>query len=238
MATATQTEILTASNAVDDDSFGWSVGMSGDTIIIGAVGVNKYQGTAYVFGSPGFSVTPASWDFGDVRRRTNSPRTPVTVTNSGLAPLVVSEIGLTGVNPRQFSIASQTCTAAPIAAGGTCTVDVRFSPTRFGAKSAGLTLTPKPPKRLKRVGTTVITMPKAHTNAKQRVRTTVRGGPLKASATGQVRYFTVVRGKKGKVAIRTYGYKNLKITVTQRAPATSGYLRFKRDTVYLNGKRQ
>jgi hypothetical protein len=61
---------------------------------------------------------------------------------------------------------------------------------------------------------------------------------MKASATGQVRYFSVLRAKSGKVAIRTYGRKNLKITVTQKAPATSGYLRFKRDTVYVNGERQ
>ena len=260
---ATETAILTASNPVDDDSFGWSVGMSADTIVVGAVGVVKFQGTAYVYGAPGISVAPGSWDFGNVRKGKESSRTPVTVTNTGLAPLVVSEIGLSGANPRQFSIASQTCTGTPIAAGSTCTVDVRFSPTRFGVKSASLTLassataspqvvdltgvgtgkkkqtlTPKPPKRLKRVGTTVITRPKARTNAQQRVRTTVRGGPMKASATGQVRYFSVLRAKSGKVAIRTYGRKDLKITVTQRAPATSGYLRFKRDTVYVNGERQ
>lgn len=110
--------------------------------------------------------------------------------------------------------------------------------TGVGTGKKKQTLTPKPPKRLKRVGTTVITRPKARTNAQQRVRTTVRGGPMKASATGQVRYFSVLRAKSGKVAIRTYGRKDLKITVTQRAPATSGYLRFKRDTVYVNGERQ
>ena len=65
--------------------------------------------------------------------------------------------------------------------------------TGVGTGKKKQTLTPKPPKRLKRVGTTVITRPKARTNAQQRVRTTVRGGPMKASATGQVRYFCPAR---------------------------------------------
>ena len=128
---ATETAILTASNPVDDDSFGWSVGMSADTIVVGAVGVVKFQGTAYVYGAPGISVAPGSWDFGNVRKGKESSRTPVTVTNTGLAPLVVSRSACP-VRTRQFSIASQTCTGTPIAAGSTCTVDVRFSPPVSG----------------------------------------------------------------------------------------------------------
>lgn len=51
-ATATETAILTASNAADDDRFGYSVAMSGDTIVIGAPGAKNYQGEAYLFGKP------------------------------------------------------------------------------------------------------------------------------------------------------------------------------------------
>ena len=84
----------------------------------------------------------------------------------------------------------------------------------------------------------MITRPKARTNAQQRVRTTVRGGPMKASATGQVRYFSSCARSRARSRSAPYGRRDLKITVTQRAPATSGYLRFKRDTVYVNGERQ
>ena len=40
---------LTASDAAAGDQFGWSVALSGDTALIGALGVNSDQGAAYVF---------------------------------------------------------------------------------------------------------------------------------------------------------------------------------------------
>ena len=40
-STATETAILTASNAADDDRFGYSVDVSGDTIILGAPGAKN-----------------------------------------------------------------------------------------------------------------------------------------------------------------------------------------------------
>jgi hypothetical protein len=46
----------------------------------------------------------------------------------------------------------------------------------------------------------------------------VRGGPAKPTAAGEVRHFTVVREPNGKTSLRTYGYPNLKLRVTQKAP--------------------
>ena len=54
---ATETAKLTASDGAADDSFGHSVAVSGDTVVVGAwvdnVGPNANQGSAYVFVKPG-----------------------------------------------------------------------------------------------------------------------------------------------------------------------------------------
>lgn len=69
------------------------------------------------------------------------------------------------------------------------------------------------------------------------MRTTVRGGPTKPTAAGEVRYYTIVRGPNGKTSVRTYGHPKLRLKVTQRAPATEGYTAFKRTATYTGGKR-
>jgi sugar phosphate isomerase/epimerase len=62
---------------------------------------------------------------------------PVVVTNDGDAPLTISAVSLAanaedGGNTTRddFAIVSHNCTAAPLAPGGTCTVNVGFKPTR------------------------------------------------------------------------------------------------------------
>jgi hypothetical protein len=100
------------------------------------------------------------------------------------------------------------------------------------------TLAAKLPKRIKLSGLTVITPANARTNARQYVRTSVRGGPMKPSAAGEVRYFTVVRGPNGKTSVRTFGYPDLRLRVTQQAPATAGFTDFQRQATYLRGIRR
>jgi hypothetical protein len=193
----------------------------------------------------------------------------VTVTNTGTGQLVfpANAVGISGDG---FAVTADSCTATTVAAGGTCTVKVRFSPAAPGdvagsvqfistapgsphavalsgtgttappppvVKKKKQTLAPGLPKRIKRAGLTVLTPKNARTNAGQRVRTKVRGGAIKTTAAGEVRYFTVIRGPKGKVSIRTYGYRNLKFKVTQKAPSTKEYKRFTRTATYLKGRR-
>jgi hypothetical protein len=62
----------------------------------------------------------------------------LTVTDSGSAPLTVSAMQLSGADPDDFVI-TDGC-QQPIAAGASCSVDVRFSPEAQGARSATLTL--------------------------------------------------------------------------------------------------
>ncbi len=76
------------------------------------------------------------------------------------------------------------------------------------------------------------------TNAGQRVRTRVGGRPIRLTTSGEVHYFKVIRGPKGKVSVRTYGYPGLRLVVRQTAPSTTGYKRYKRTSVYLDGRRR
>ena len=50
---ATETAKLSASDGAAYDSFGWSVAIGGDTVVVGAYGDNSDKGSAYVFEKPG-----------------------------------------------------------------------------------------------------------------------------------------------------------------------------------------
>ena len=62
----------------------------------------------------------------------------VTLTNTGNAPLHVSAVTLTGSYPKDWA-QTNTC-AAPLAAQGTCTISVTFSPSDNGVLSAVVNL--------------------------------------------------------------------------------------------------
>jgi hypothetical protein len=64
----------------------------------------------------------------------------VTISNNGDSSLFVSGITLTGVAPGQFALTRGTCPSLTptIAVGGSCAVNVTFSPTTAGDKSATL----------------------------------------------------------------------------------------------------
>lgn len=51
-ANMTETAILTPSDAVEGDEFGYSVGISGGTIVVGALGAQNLAGAAYVYVKP------------------------------------------------------------------------------------------------------------------------------------------------------------------------------------------
>jgi YVTN family beta-propeller protein len=77
-------------------------------------------------------------DFGDQIVNTASAPRPVSIANTGTAPLTVSSIALSGTDANQFT---QTGVCTTVAAGASCDVLVGFAPTSIGAKSAGLIVT-------------------------------------------------------------------------------------------------
>jgi hypothetical protein len=85
------------------------------------------------------SLNPTSLTFASQNTNTTSAAKTVTVTNTGNATLNISSITIGGTNPGDFA-QNNTC-ATPVAANGTCTISVTFSPTAAGARAASVLLT-------------------------------------------------------------------------------------------------
>ena len=81
------------------------------------------------------SISPTTLGFGTVATGSTSAAQTVTVTNSGSAAAPVGGIATTG----DFS-QTNTC-GTSIAAGGSCTVSVRFAPAATGSRAGSLTVT-------------------------------------------------------------------------------------------------
>ncbi len=90
---------------------------------------------------------------------------------------------------------------------------------------------PNPPKRIKKRGVTVLTPKNAKTSAGQAIATTVTG-------KGKGKAFKVIRGKKGKMSVRTFGAKGWRLVLTRSAPGNDTYEPFSQRIVYKNGKRR
>ncbi len=85
----------------------------------------------------GLSAT--SVNFGNqsaIPATTSTPRT-VTLTNVGSVPMAINAVYLAGANSGDFTISSNTC-GATLASLANCSVQVTFSPTVVGARSASL----------------------------------------------------------------------------------------------------
>jgi CSLREA domain-containing protein len=90
---------------------------------------------------PMFSVAPTSFDFGSqLVGGTTAPHT-FTVTNSGTAPLAISQASIGGESPTAFTlIRGDDCFGATLDPNETCTVEVAFTPSSPGALNATLVL--------------------------------------------------------------------------------------------------
>jgi len=89
---------------------------------------------------PDIDVSPTSKDFGSTTVGSSSPPETFTVSNVGTANLVVGTITITGVNANQFSKQNDNVSGQTIAPGNSATLQVVFSPTSTGAKSAALSI--------------------------------------------------------------------------------------------------
>ncbi|HET8905604.1 MAG TPA: choice-of-anchor D domain-containing protein, partial [Ktedonobacterales bacterium] len=96
------------------------------------------SGTGYT-PAPAVSLTPTSLSFGSVTVNTTSAPQIITLKNTGTAALSIGSITITGVNAADFA-QTNTCPigAATLAAGASCTVSVKFSPTVQQSESASV----------------------------------------------------------------------------------------------------
>jgi hypothetical protein len=84
-------------------------------------------------------LNPTSVNFGFQQINTTSSIHSVTLTNTGTSPLSFSSI----TSPAHFTLdTASTCkVGTPVAAGGTCTLALKFSPTALGAASGNVVIT-------------------------------------------------------------------------------------------------
>ncbi len=95
--------------------------------------------------APKISASPATINLGNIKAGSISPTASVTIKNNGRGDLVVGSLTITGVNAAEFS---QSGTCGTIVAGGTCSLNVTFSPVLpFGKKSALLQIPSNDPKK-------------------------------------------------------------------------------------------
>jgi hypothetical protein len=89
--------------------------------------------------APRLNLSTNSVTFSNQTVGTTSAASTVTVTNSGTASLTFTSIGASG----DFAVAASgtTCsTSAPVADGGSCLIDVTFTPAANGARAGSLTI--------------------------------------------------------------------------------------------------
>jgi len=91
--------------------------------------------------SPIFSVSPITYNFGQIDLNTTSASQSFTISNTGTGVLDVSAVALTGTDAAEFTITNQASIPASLSLGQTAVVQVAFAPLTQGAKTANLEIT-------------------------------------------------------------------------------------------------
>ena len=90
------------------------------------------------------SLSTSTLSFGTQAVATSSAAQTVTLTNTGTAALVVTNLAVVGANVGDFAEIADTCRGS-VAAGGTCTIGVTFTPSAGGERTAALSITDNAP---------------------------------------------------------------------------------------------
>ncbi|MGD0124662.1 MAG: choice-of-anchor D domain-containing protein [Terriglobia bacterium] len=90
--------------------------------------------------SPSLTLSSASLAFGSQPVDATSSAQTVTLSNTGSAALSITSLTITGTNAGNFAEIGNTC-GSSVAAGGTCTVAVTFTPSAAGSSTAALSIT-------------------------------------------------------------------------------------------------
>ncbi|OGP93389.1 MAG: hypothetical protein A2157_17995 [Deltaproteobacteria bacterium RBG_16_47_11] len=112
------------------------------TLIAGGLKSTKETSFTYALAympKPQISASPGYLDFGSLNLGSTSTKS-ITLSSTGNVDLVVGTIGLSGTNQGEFSIQNDNCSGRTITPSGNCTLDILFSPTSLGSKSALLSI--------------------------------------------------------------------------------------------------
>jgi chitodextrinase len=88
--------------------------------------------------APVAALTTASIDFGRQATGLTTPATTVTLSNIGGGAMNIASISVTGANAGDF--ARGTTCGATLAPGGSCSIDVTFTPGASGTRTAAITI--------------------------------------------------------------------------------------------------
>ena len=81
---------------------------------------------------------PATGDLGVVALGNTSPTSTMNLKNTGIAPLTISTLAVTGVDAADFTATTTACAGTVLAPGASCAIQLSFSPTATGDRTAGL----------------------------------------------------------------------------------------------------
>jgi hypothetical protein len=106
--------------------------------------------------SPSLAIAPTSAAFGTDTMGIESSAVPITIANAGSSTITISSVTLTGPAMSDFSVPNN-CVPA-LGAGKSCTINVSFSPTQPGTRSATISVAdsaPQSPQTIMVSGTAV-----------------------------------------------------------------------------------
>ena len=90
--------------------------------------------------------SPASLRLSSTSVGSTSAAKTLTIKNLGVSDLLISSVSITGANPSEFTVQTNTCTAA-IAKGAACTIGVTFTPSEKGKRAGTLAIASNDPKK-------------------------------------------------------------------------------------------
>jgi uncharacterized protein (TIGR03382 family) len=100
-----------------------------------------FIGNPTVTAAPAASVSPASLSFAATTVGQSASALSTTLSNTGNAALTVGTISVSGTAASDYSVSGGTCAnGTSLAAGASCTVQVGFTPSASGTRSASLVI--------------------------------------------------------------------------------------------------
>ncbi len=114
-----------------------TTGESDDHLLVTdlATGYPSSIGLTGVGGIPVVSLSNTTLTYSPRSVGVTSVAQAITLTNNGNAPLTISNLGLVGSNPGDYSIVSNTC-GSSVAVNASCSASVNFTPAATGTRSA------------------------------------------------------------------------------------------------------
>lgn len=97
-------------------------------------------GAAPATSAPGVTLNPIALDFGTVTSAMSSAAKTAQLTNSGNAPLLLTDVVLEGTNAADFARTTDCPLTGSLAAGTSCSISVTFTPAASGARSADIAI--------------------------------------------------------------------------------------------------